>query len=304
MQSSFAVPRRRVWSSRGIAPRLLVLPAVVGLLAFAIYPFVYLLFLSASKSLLGKTFQEWVGFDNYRNALNDEVFTNALVRSVIFAIPISLIQIVLGLGIALLLYGSIRGGHLIRTLILLPLMTPPIMVAIAWRLILNPTGGLLNTVLDGLGLIDKPISILGSSRWAFPAIGLADTWQWTPFVVLLAFAALLTQPEDIREAALVDGATSWTVFWTVTLPLILPGLAAILLIRMIMAFKVFDLVYVMTGGGPGFDTTIGTFEIYRVALQQFNVGYAAAQTILFGLLVGLVTLPFVLIRDWAVKNWS
>ena len=287
-----------------LVPRLLVAPMVVGLLGFAVYPLVYLLALSASRSLLGKTFQEWVGLDNYRKALADETFTGSLVRSIGFAVPVSLLELGLGLGIALLLQGSIRGGHVVRTLILLPLMTPPIMVAVAWKLILNPVGGLLNGTLQRLDLIDRPVSFLGSSTWAFPSIGLADAWQWTPFVVLLAFAALQAQPEEIREAALVDGASSWRAFWSVTLPLIVPALVAIGLLRLIMAFKLFDLVYALTNGGPGFDTTVGTFQIYRVALQQFDVGYAAAQTILFGVLVGLVTLPIVLLRDWAIKQWS
>ena len=122
--------------------------------------------------------------------------------------------------------------------------------------------------------------------------------------MLLAYAALQAQPEEIQQAALVDGASAWRAFWSITLPMIIPALVAIALLRLIMAFKLFDLVYALTQGGPGFDTTVGTFQIYRVALERFDVGYGAAQTILFGLVVGLATLPVVLLRDWAVKSWS
>lgn len=304
--ASVAIPAprstRRILGRR-LIPWLFVLPMVLGLLAFALYPFLYLIVLSASESQLGDPFQEWIGLENYSTALKDAVFIDSLRRSVVFAIPVSMIELLAGVVIALLVNGSLRGGHIIRTLILLPLITPPIMVATAWKLIFNPTGGLLNSVLADLGLIDRPVSFLGSSQWALPAVALADAWQWTPFVALLAIATLQAMPGDVLQAASIDGAGRWSSFWTITFPMILPSLAAIFLIKLIITFKVFDLVYSMTFGGPGFDTNLATFQIYRVGLQQFNVGYAAAQTMLFGLLVGLITLPVVVIRDWTVKNW-
>lgn len=295
-------PRRH--PRTGAIPRLLVAPMVVGLLAFAVYPLLYLLVLSASKSLLGKPFQAWVGLDNYRAALGDEVFIGSLSRSVGFALPITLIQLTLGFGVALLLQGSIRGGNIVRTLLLLPLMTPPIMVAIAWKLILHPTGGLANAMLRDLGLTETPVSFLGSSMLAFPSIAVADTWQWTPFVILLAFAALQAIPEETHQTALVDGASPWHAFWGVTLPMVAPALIAVGLIRLIMAFKLFDLVYALTQGGPGFDTTVATFQIYRTALERFDVGSAAAQTIIFGVVVSLVILPVVILRDWALRRFA
>jgi multiple sugar transport system permease protein len=147
------------------------------------------------------------------------------------------------------------------------------------------------------------VSFLGSTRWALPAIGLADAWQWTPFVALLALATLQVLPDDALEAASLDGASAWTRFWSITFPMILPSVTAIFLIKLIISFKVFDLVFSLTSGGPGFDTNLASFQIYRVGLQQFNVGYAAAQTILFALLVGFVTLPIVVFRDRTIKAW-
>jgi len=300
------VPRQRTLSAhtQRLTPVLLVAPLVVALLAFAIYPLLFLLVLSASRSLLGRPFQAWVGLGNYAAALADETFVGAMARSVAFAVPVTLVELALGVAIAVLLQGSIRGGHVVRTLILLPLMTPPIMVAVAWKLILSPVGGLLNALLLGWGVVAKPVSFLGSSTWAFPSVALADAWQWTPFVALLAFAALQAQPEEIHQAARVDGASGWRAFWGITLPLLLPALVAIGLIRLIMAFKLFDLVYALTQGGPGFDTTVGSFLIYQTALERFDVGAAAAQTVLFGLVVCLVTLPVVILRDWALRRWT
>lgn len=307
MSSSFALlkpttTRRSLGGGSG--PRLLVAPLVFGLLAFAVYPFLFLLTLSSTRSLLGKPFQEWVGLANYRAALGDTTFLASLARSVAFAVPVTLLQLLLGIAVALLLHGSVRGGHVVRTLLLLPLMTPPIMVAVAWKLILSPSGGLLNALLLDLGMIAKPVSVLGSSTWAFPAVGLADAWQWTPFVILLTFAALQALPDETLQAALVDGASPPRAFWTITLPMVAPALIAIALIRLIMAFKVFDLVYALTQGGPGFDTTVATYQIYRTALERFDVGSAAAQTVLFGLLVSLCTLPVVLLRDWALRRYA
>ena len=298
------LPRTRVRAGdrrRDLLPSLLVAPMVVGLAVFALYPLVYLLALAGSRSLLGQPFQAWVGLGNIRQALADRVFTDALGRSIVFAIPVSLVELVVGLAVALLLVGFVRGGGPLRTLILLPLMTPPIVVASAWELIFNPTGGLLNGVLMDLGLIDRPVSYLGQSPWAFVAIAVADAWQWTPFVALLAFAALVSLPAETGEAALVDGASGWRAFWSITLPMVGPALAAIFLLKTIIAFKQFDLVYALTFGGPGFDTNMGTFQIFRVAFREFDVGYGAAQTIIFAVLVGLATLPVVLLRDRLVE---
>jgi multiple sugar transport system permease protein len=294
------------WEEHGqkLVPALLVAPLVLGLLLFAIYPLIYLLILSSSTSLLGKPFQGWIGADNYRVALTDQPFIDSLLRSIGFAISVTIVELVLGVAIAVLLQRSIRGGHIVRTLILLPLMTPPVMVAVAWKLILSPVGGLLNMALVGWGFTDKPVSVLGSSTWAFPSIAIADAWQWTPFIVLLVFAELQVQPNDVHEAATLDGASDWQTFRGITLPMLMPALVSIALIRIIMALKLFDLVYALTQGGPGFDTTVGSFHIYRLALEQFNVGYAAALTVLFGLFVSLVTLPVVLLRDWSLRRWS
>lgn len=296
-------PRHRRRLSQSLTRWGLVAPLLAGLATFSIYPLIYLGALSLSESLLGDPFQEWIGLDNFREAFKDSVFTHALRRSIVFAVPVSLIEVVAGVLVALLLDTFVRGGHLLRTLILLPLITPPIMVATAWKLIFNPTGGLLNSVLTDLGLIDAPVSWLGSSRWALPAVGLADAWQWTPFVALLAFATLQTMPDDVQEAAAIDGAGRWSRFWSITFPMILPSVSAIFLIKLIISFKVFDLVYSLTFGGPGFDTNMGSFQIWRVGLQQFNVGYAAAQTLLFGLMVGVITLPIVIARDRMIRAW-
>ena len=274
----------------------MLVPVMVGLATLFLYPFVYLIGLSFSKSTLANTFQKWVGWDNFDWMFTGTDFTSSIMTTVIFAVSVSILQIVLGLLIAYLLYTSVKNGRILRALILLPLMTPPVMVGIAWKLLLSPTGW-INSLLSRAGLIEQPISILGDQRFAFPSIMLADTWQWTPFIVILSYAALQSLPEDVFEAAALDGAYGRTTFFKLTLPMLAPALLSILLIRMIMAFKTFDLVFVLTQGGPGGSTDVSTYTIWRTALQEFDLGLASAQTLFFAVVISLVTLPIVLLNN-------
>jgi multiple sugar transport system permease protein len=175
--------------------------------------------------------------------------------------------------------------------VLLPLMTPPVMVGVAWKLILAPGGGILNGWLLKTGLVDQPISFLGSPEFAWLSIAVADLWQWVPFVVILCFAALMTISHDMIEAAKIDGAAPWQRLVYIVLPTIAAPLSSIFLLKLIIAFKLFDLVYVLTFGGPGFDTTTAGFAIWRVGLQEFDVARAAAETLVYALVLGLVTVP-------------
>jgi len=294
-------PSGRHRHSGSVVGWALASPGLLAIVLVALYPLVALLLLSFSQSSLGQPFRDWVGLENFRRALQDDVFRAALAKTVVFALVITVLETVLGLLLALLLQQVRRGGWLLRTLVLLPLMTPPVMLALAWRLVLAPSGGLLNRWLQGAGFIERPISFLGSPQLAFPSIAIADIWQWTPFVALLTFAALQLLPPEVDEAARLDGAGSGTRLWSITLPMLAPVLASIFLLRFIMAMKLFDLVYVLTFGGPGFTTTVASFYIYRVAFQHFNVGYAAAMTVLLGLTVGLVTLPVSRLRSIAQR---
>ena len=283
---------------RSTAGWLMLVPVMAGLAAFFVYPLVYLIALSVSRSTLANTFQSYDGWENFSWMLTGTSFTSSIITTVIFAVSVSVLQLVFGLLIAYLLFTSVRNGKILRAIILLPLMTPPVMVGIAWKLLLSPTGW-INSLLSRAGFIEQPISILGDGRFAFPSIMLADTWQWTPFVVILAYAALQSLPEDVFEAAALDGACGRTTFFKLTLPMLAPALLSILLIRMVMAFKTFDLIFVLTQGGPGGATDMSTYMIWRTALQEFDLGLAAAQTLYFAIVISIVTLPIVLLNNKA-----
>ena len=284
-------------SMKPAAPVLMLTPAAFGLLLVSLGPAHKALALAFTHSTLGQPLSKWSGFANFEPLVTEPEFGLTLLRTMLFALPVSLIQLSLGLAIALLLQ-ALRQGQFVRSLILLPLMTPPLLVGVAWKLLLAPAGGLLSGILLRSGWLSEPVSLLGSNIWAMPAVMLADSWQWLPFVVLLCFAALQTLPSDVYEAAALEGASVRSVFLKLTLPLLAPALIGIFLLRVVIALKTFDLVYILTAGGPGRDTTLASYEVWKTGLQNFDIGVAAAQTLLFAVAVGFVTWPVLRALKW------
>lgn len=287
----FASDRRSGW--------LATIPMMIGIGVFSFYPFVYLIGLSLTDSTLARPMQGWIGSDNFRAALSDPLYLNTLWRSGSLAILSTGLTMIAGLCVALLLDKAIRMRNFLRTLILLPLLTPPVSVAIMWQLMLMPQGGWINTLLSGLSLTSAPISFLGQPILAFLSLLLVDIWQWSPFVALMVYAALKTLPGEVFEACRLEIRSKWVIFRHITLPMLLPALIGISVLKLVISFKIFDTVFVLTAGGPGQATTVSGFYIYRVAVQQFDIGLAAAQTLLFALLVALATLPFTMLRNRA-----
>ncbi len=281
--------------------RLMLLPAVAGLLGLSVLPALYVVALALSRSSLGQPLQAFVGLENLLVLVRDGDFLATLARTALFALPASATQVAAGLAVALLLQG-VRNGDLLRSVALLPLLTPPVLVGVAWKLLLAPAGGWVNGWLLRAGWIDGPVSWLGSDTWALPAVMLADTWQWLPFTTILCFGALQTLPRDVYEAAALDGARPVPVFLKITLPLLAPALLGIFLLRVVMALKTFDLVYILTFGGPGQATTLASFEVWKTGLQNFDVGLAAAQTLLFSVFAGLTTWPILKLSRWVERR--
>ena len=292
-RSAQAAARRSGW--------VMSAPLIAALLIIGLYPGIYMIATSLSKSTMARQFQKYVGTLNLEFALTGD-YVEALWRTIVFAVPSSMIQMVLGVAIALLLVRMVRFSTVWRSLIFVPMMTPPIMIGIAWKLMLLPSGGFVNGMLISAGLFAEPLSFLGQMPFAMMALMLADTWQWTPFVVLLAYAAIKSLPDDIRQAAYMDGAGPLRTFISVQLPLLMPAFLGIFLIKLILAFKVFDLVFVLTQGGPGIGTTLASYSIFRTLLQNYDVGYASAQVLLLVILVSVVTLPVMMLHRRAAEH--
>ncbi|MET1035103.1 MAG: sugar ABC transporter permease [Arthrobacter sp.] len=282
-------PGRTVSAAERRAGRAFVSPTVLTLLVLGAFPLLFILGAALTDSSLGKPFQEFTGGENLRTVLGDEDVVASLVRTLAYALGTTAASVALGVFVATAAHAAVKQGALVRTLLLLPLIVPPVVVGTLWKLILNPAGGLLATLLGFAG-IPAPAP-LSDVRFALGAVMVADVWQWTPLVFLLVFAALLGQDGSVVEAARVDGAHGWGLFRSITLPAIAGTIAAAAFIRLVLALKVFDLVFMMTAGGPGQSTSTTSYLIYQAALKEFDVGRAAAITLLLALLVTAVTVP-------------
>ena len=221
----------------------------------------------------------WVGWDNYDEMLrDDDVFWQALWNTLIF-LAAQPVAIVLALGVALLVNSDLKGASVYRTIVFLsyPLMT--VAVAIIWRWMFNERGGLINYALRQLGIVEQPIAFLDSFAWALPSTIVANTWQVLGFFMIVLLAGLQNIPPHLYEAARVDGAPAYARFWRVTLPMLRPSLFLCVVIGFLNSFSAFDLVYVMTNGGPGHATELLITYIYKQAFNATRFDYAAALTV-------------------------
>ena len=279
---------------RSLPPQLLLLlPTIVVLFVLTIYPTFYSLTLSLHEWNMSNRTAVWefVGLGNYANILRDARFWNAAQVTATYMAGTIIAQLILGLGIALLLQRQVLARGLVRTALLLPMMTTPVVVGLIWRFMFNPTQGILNYLLGQVGLPTP--NWLGSLETGLIAVMIADIWEWTPFMVLILLAALQTLPQEPFEAAAIDGASAWQAFLHITLPLLRPTIVVAVLLRAIDSFKTFDLVYVMTNGGPGTSTETLSFYTYKWGFKFFQMGYAAALS--FVMLIMVIIFANVLI---------
>ena len=219
---------------------------------------------------------EFVGLDHYRYLLgSDDKFYKALLHTGVFVIIVVPIQFVFGLSIALWLEKLEFGRRLLLTIIMIPTMTAPVVVGMIWRFLLMPSFGVITSYLNDFGFFLET-TIFSDSTSAFIALMVIDTWEWTPFIVLILLAGLTSMPRAPMEAATLDGASNWRIIWHVKIPLLRPLIIVALLLRTIEATKVFDIVFVLTGGGPGNATEMISTFAFRTNFIVWNLGYGAA----------------------------
>lgn len=268
-----------------LAARSLLLPAVLILLGLSIFPLVFSLALSFGDWPLGRgAVYEWRGLSNYVAMFGDSRFRTAATNTGVYVAVSVAMQYVLGVGLAWLLWLKPPGGRVFQVLFILPMMLAPVAVGYMWRLMFQSRIGAVNHFLGLLGI--DPVLWLSNRHTAMLVILLTEIWQWTPFVFLFIYAALLNVPRDRVEAGLVDGATGWQVFRHIVFPMLLPVSIAVIMLRTVEALKILDTVFVITQGGPGNSTESLTLYAYNVGLQYFNLGFASA--IAFTLLVAVV----------------
>lgn len=261
-----------------LTPYMFLAPAALLLAIALLYPIGYMIYASfldwVPSQRIGQA--EFVGLRNYTNLWSDEAFRESFGVTIKFAAVALTLEMIIGVGLALLLDRNIRGMSALRTIFILPMMIAPIVVGLMWRYMYHPSVGIFNRTLKSWGL--DPIPWLSDSTWSFVAIIIADVWQWTPFIFILSLAALQSLPQSALEASEIDGATDWQKIIYIKLPLMMPVLIVAALLRLIDAFKVLEVILVMTNGGPGLSTEILSLRIYRTAQEFQQLGEAAAMS--------------------------
>lgn len=285
-RSPLSTAARRTMRRRRRRAPLLTVPSWLMLMAVFAGPILIGGYLSTRSDKIGGFVPgRGVGLDNYRRDVFDQSFVTALVTTLIITMIGLATQLPIGVGLALVLNRNLRGTRFFRTALLLPMLLTPVAVGLMWRFMLDTDLGVINWLLETVGL--SRISWLGEKWAARVAIALVDSWQSIPFVMLMTLAALSTLPEGPHEAARVDGATTWRVLRFVTLPMLRPVLYVTLMIRLVDSLKIFDIIFILTRGAPGRATeTIGLLT-YNTGFNFLETGRAAA----LGVAVAVLTLP-------------
>lgn len=256
---------------------LMVTPAFLILLVIFAYPILRSFWLSLFTKNLGTKLKPiFSGLENYGRMMGDSRFWQTLWNTIIFTSSSVLLELVLGMAIALILHQAYKGRNLVRTVALLPWALPTALIGLAWTWIFNDQFGVWNDILIRLGIIQSGVNWLGNPLTAMMAVIAADVWKTTPFISILLLAGLQSIPLELYEAYAIDGATPWQSFTKITLPLLMPQLVIVLLFRFAGAFGVFDLIQVMTGGGPGGSTEVVSLYIYSTVMRYLDFGYGAA----------------------------
>lgn len=256
-------------------PFLLTVPMLSMLLFISIYPLIYSCTLSFFYYYLTKPAEmRFVGLDNYVSALFSYPFQRAAINTIIFTLTVVLAEFLLGFGMALLLFEDFKGRGIVTSVLLFPLMLSPVLAGIMWRLMFHPQQGIIDYLLNLMGI--PSILWLGNVFYAMVAVIVTDIWQWTPFMFAALLAGMSSLPREPYEAAQIDGASFWQTTREITLPLLRPLILVFVLLRSIDAFRTFDLIYAITGGGPGFATETLSMLIYRIGFMTFDMGEASA----------------------------
>ena len=259
-------------------------PGLLVLAVFALYPAIYSAVISLFEwNLQAPDERAFVGLQNYQDLLTDSTFWHAVRVTLVFVVASVALEFILAFGLGLVFFRGLPGDRVMRALILMPMLVAPVVVGLLARFSLEPTFGIVNQLLRDLGLGTH--DFLGDPSLALPTLILIDVWQWTPFLFLILLAAMQGVPEEVIEAAKIDGASWPRIVWHMFLPLLQYPILVGLALRVIDAFRVYDLVYMTTRGGPIDATSTMSWQIYDVGFRSFNLSYAAAFSWLLLILV-------------------
>lgn len=276
----------------------LLSPLLIFVVVVAIYP----LFFSFRISLFDYRLtdpnqtQTFVGLKNYIRAFSDMVVLDSLKTTLVYVLGTVSLELVVGLGLALLLSAETQIMRMLRSLLIMPMAIPPLVVGLVWKALYNADFGVIPFYMKALGM-NVGRGPLAELNLAMPAVILVDLWQWTPLLMVIFLAGLKSLPTEPYEAAVVDGASRWQSFWFITLPLLKPTLLVALLLRTMQSFKVFDTIYATTAGGPGSVTTVLNFHIYTVGMTFFDMGYAASLANILLVVIAILSVIYIMVLE-------
>jgi multiple sugar transport system permease protein len=288
----------------GALTTIFFFPAGIFMLVFLVFPILLLIRDSFYKiDIINPSLREFVGFANYTNSLTSECFLKALWNTVVYIGVAVGLEFFIGLILALLLSNAFKGSQFIRTLLLSPLMLAPLVTGIIWKFMLNDQFGIFNWGLYKLGILSDPHQILwlSDSRFALYSTIIADIWLTTPFIMLVLLAGIKGIPISLYESAEMDGANKWHKFRYITFPSLIPVATVALLIRIIDAARTFDIVWVLTQGGPGFSSELLSTYMYKTLTRYGEVGESSAMAVIF-ILILLVLSSFFITKMWSPRR--
>ncbi|MDR0783820.1 MAG: sugar ABC transporter permease [Propionibacteriaceae bacterium] len=292
MSKTPAVPtRKRRWRhSQGFFAACLLAPAILVVFGIIIYPIIQTgvyAFTDVRSAMHPKG--PFVGFGNFSKAMTSNRFWSSMGRTLYFTIVSTAAELVIGLGIAGLLNAKIRGRWLLRTVVVIPWAIPTIVNGALWKGIFHAQYGSLNALLTQLGILNSYKVWLGTPWGAMNMVIIADVWKTVPLVAFLLLAGLASIPEELYEAAKIDRAGRWKTFWSITVPLMLPAISIVMILRVIEAFKVFDVIYAMTRGGPADGTKTIAYYTYTTAFSDQNYGIGSALAYIIVIVIALLS---------------
>jgi multiple sugar transport system permease protein len=268
------------------------LPTVIILAFLTVFPLGYTIYYSFTNfNMLKPKTLKFIGLSNFEKILADPYFQQALLNTLKFMVLAVILETGIGLLVALLVNSLTKGQKIIRTLLLLPVVLPPVTVALIWRIMLSNNYGIINKLLELIGI--APVSWLNDVRTAFYCILVIDIWQYMPFAFLLIYASLQSVPESQYEAAQIDGANAFHRFWYITIPNIMGGIVLVILLRSIDSIRLFDKVNILTRGGPANTTATITQYIYNYGVGNYRIGFSSAGAIVMTLIVLLISSLYV-----------
>lgn len=291
-------------SNRAVFPWVLMAPTLIILFAIGIYPFLYSLYIAGHNVILSKPYipRYFVGLYQYQALVQDPEFWSALGKTLLFTLEAVFVEFWIGLGLALLFQRQLIGTSIMRVFILIPMILPPLVAALIWRYMFYPGAGLMTYYVGGItkALGFGEIPFLSDPTIAFQTLVFVDVWEWTPFMFLMLSAGLASIPKQPYEAAEIDGAGAWRVFWTITMPLLRPAILIAVMIRTMDAFRTYELIVIMTRGGPGNATETLNVFLTKTGLEFFDASKAAALSLIMMMII--IVMSFVFIRVFRSKT--